>query len=81
MASQMKSCRPKTPGGKALMPESPALSLSPPPPSSFSLPLHLPLSPPHPHSFTQSALFLLTSLTVSHFTTPIISTIAVEMRY
>lgn len=30
MASQMKSCRPKTPGGKALMPESlsPSPSLS-----------------------------------------------------
>lgn len=43
MASQMKSCRPKTPGGKALMPESPSLFL-------VSPQSHLPLIslPPHP---------------------------------
>lgn len=35
MASQMKSCRPKTPGGKAAMPESPPPSLC----------RHLPLCP------------------------------------
>lgn len=37
MASQMKSCRPKTPGGNAAMPEYPPPSLPPP---SF---LHSPL--------------------------------------
>lgn len=79
MASQMKSCRPKTPGGKAVMPESLSLSLS-----RFTLQSHLPLSPPpHPHSFTLPSLFLTTSLTVWHFKTKclIISTIATGVLY
>lgn len=81
MASQMKSCRPKTPGGKAVMPEYLSLSLS-----AVTLQSHLPLSPPHPshtHSFTVLSLFLTPSLTVSHFKTQclIIPTIVVGVLY
>lgn len=53
MASQMKSCRPKTPGGKAVMPESLSLSLS-----AVTLQSHLPLSTPLPPSFLHSPLFV-----------------------
>lgn len=77
----MKSCRPKTPGGKAVMPEYLSLSLS-----AVTLQSRRPLSPPppsHPHSFTLLSLFPSTSLTVSHFKTQclIISAIAVGVLY
>ena len=52
MASQMKSCRPKTPGGKAVMPEYLPLSLS-----AVTLQSHLPLSAA-PSSFLHSPLFV-----------------------
>lgn len=51
MASQMKSCRPKTPGGKAAMPES--LSLS-----AITLKSRLSLSTPLPSSFLHSPPFV-----------------------
>lgn len=61
MAPQMKSCRPKTPGGKAVMPESLSLALSF---LVFLSLLSFSVSPHRPpkndrHSFTLLSLFLI----------------------